>query len=68
MHIFVPFHMVAWNGQLYFMMFIDDFSRYGYIYLLHKNSQYLDMFKNFKVEVENQLSKSIKSIKSNCAD
>lgn len=60
-----PFPMAAWNGQQYFMTFIDDFSRYGYIYLLHKKSQSLDMFKIFKAEVENQLGKRIKSVKSN---
>lgn len=44
------------------LMFIDDFSRYGYIYLLQEKSQSLDIFKIFKVEVENQLGKRIKSI------
>lgn len=34
------------------------------IYLLYEKSQFLDMFKNFKVDVENQLGKGIKSIKS----
>lgn len=46
------------------MKYIDDFSRYGYIYLLHKKSQSLDMFKKFKTEVDNQLSKIIKSVRS----
>ena len=44
-----PFLAVAWNDQQYFMTFINDFSRYGYIYLLYEKSQSLDMFKNFKV-------------------
>ena len=63
-----PFPVAAWNGQQYFIMFIDHFFRYGYIYLLHKKSQSLDMFKIFKVEVENQLGKRIKSVKSDCGD
>ena len=45
------------------MMFIDDFSRYGYIFPLHEKLQSLDMFKNFKTEIENQLNKRIKSVK-----
>ena len=59
-----PFPTVAWNGQQYFITFTDDFSRYGYIYLLHEKSQSLDVFKNYKAEVENQLSKRIKSVRS----
>ena len=53
------------NGQQYFITFIDDYSRYGYMYLIHEKSQSLDVFKTFKVKVENQLNKKIKNIKSN---
>ena len=56
-----PFPTTSWKGQQYFITFIDDFSRYGYIYLIHEKSQSLDVFKNYKAEVENQLSKRIKS-------
>lgn len=44
-------------------MFIDEFSRNDYIYFLHENLKSFDILKNFKVEVKNQLSKRIKSIK-----
>ena len=54
-----------WNGQRYFITFIDDYSRYGYLYLIHEKSQALDVFKSFKAEFELQLSKKIKPIKSN---
>ena len=50
------------------MMFIDNFSKYGYIYLLHEKSQSLDIFKNFKVKVENKLSKKIKSARFDRGD
>ena len=56
-----PFPTPSWNGQQYFITFIDDYSRYDYLYLIHEKSQSLDVFKNFKAEVENQLSKKIKS-------
>ena len=59
-----PFLAVAWNDQQYFMTFINDFSRYGYIFPLHEKLQSLDMFKNFKTEIKNQLDKRIKSVKS----
>jgi len=54
----------SWNGQQYFISFIDDYSRYAYLFLIHEKSQSLDVFKSFKVEVENQLNKRIKSVRS----
>ena len=67
MHIDIcgPFPTTFWNGQQYFITFIDDYSRYGYLYLLHEKSQFLDIFKTFKAEVELQLGKKITAIKSN---
>ena len=63
--IYGPFPTASQNGQQYFIIFKDDFSRYGYLYLIHEMSQSLDVFKNYKAEVENQFGKRIKSIKSN---
>ncbi|RVW73385.1 Retrovirus-related Pol polyprotein from transposon TNT 1-94 [Vitis vinifera] len=54
----------SWNGQQYFITFIDDYSRYGYLFLIHEKSQSLDVFKTFKAEVELQLNKRIKSVRS----
>ena len=48
-----PFPTPSWNGQQYFITFIDDYSRCGYLYLIHEKSQSLDVFKNFKAEVKN---------------
>ena len=59
-----PFPKASWNGQQYFISFIDDYSRYGYLYLIKEKSQSLDMFKAFEVEVENQLNKRIKVVRS----
>ena len=59
-----PFPKASWNGQQYFISFIDDCSRYGYLYFIKENSQSLDMFKAFKVEVENQVNKRIKAVRS----
>ena len=58
-----PFPTPSWNGQQYFISFIDDYFRYAYLYLIHDKSQSLDMFKYFKVEVENQLNKRIKNVR-----
>ena len=59
-----PFLTSSWNGQQYFITFIDNYSHYDYFYLIHEKSQSLDVFKNFKAEVENQLSKKIKAVRS----
>ena len=50
-------------GQKYFISFIDDYSRYMYLYLLHNKSETLDVFKIFKVEVEKQCGKQIKIVR-----
>ena len=58
-----PFPTVSWNGQQYFITFIDDFSCYGYLNLIHERFQLMEVFKSFKVEVENQLNKRIKNVR-----
>jgi len=50
--------------QKYFISFIDDFSRYMYIYLLYNKSEALDAFKVYKAEVEKQSGKQIKIVRS----
>jgi len=57
-----PFHTPSWNGQQYFISFIEDYSRYAYLFRIHEKSQSLDVFKTFKVEVENKFNKRIKSV------
>ena len=44
-------------GQKYFISFIDDYSRYMYLYLLNNKNEALDTFKIFKAEVEKQCRK-----------
>ncbi|KAK0594590.1 hypothetical protein LWI29_005899 [Acer saccharum] len=48
----------------YFITFTDDYSRFGYVYLMRHKSDAFDMFKAFKAEVENQLEKHIKILRS----
>ena len=52
------------NGHQYFITFTNDYSRYGYIYLIRDKSESLDTFKIFKAEVENQINKKIKGVRS----
>ncbi|KAL4297238.1 hypothetical protein GQ457_12G012730 [Hibiscus cannabinus] len=59
-----PMNTHARGGYQYFIMFTDDFSRYGYIYLMRHKSEALEKFKEFKNEVQNQHGKSIKALRS----
>ena len=43
----------------YFLTFIDDLSRYGYIYLMKHKSETFQKFKEFQSEVENHRNKKI---------
>ncbi|KAK8538769.1 hypothetical protein V6N12_034477 [Hibiscus sabdariffa] len=56
--------LAARGGYQYFIMFTDDYSRYGYIYLMRHKSEALEKFKEFKNEVQNQHGKSIKALRS----
>ena len=48
----------------YFLNFIDDLSRYGYIYLKKHKSETFEKFKEFQSEVENHRNKKIKFLRS----
>ena len=52
------------GGKKYFITFIDDCTRYCYVYLLNSKDEAIDAFKQYKIEVENQLNKKIKMIRS----
>ena len=57
-----PMSTSARGGYKYFITFIDDYSRYGYIYLMCHKSEAFDKFKEYKAKVENHRGKSIKSL------
>ncbi|GKE97615.1 retrotransposon protein, putative, ty1-copia subclass, partial [Tanacetum coccineum] len=59
-----PLRHVSREGASYFITFTDDYSRYGYVYLLKNKHEVFETFKVFKNEVENQLRKTIKALRS----
>ena len=59
-----PFRSEGRNGERYFITFTDDFSRFGYVYLMKHKHETFEMFKLFQNEVENQLGKTIKALRS----
>jgi arginyl-tRNA--protein-N-Asp/Glu arginylyltransferase len=52
------------GGKRYFITFIDDFSRYTYVYLMKNKDEAFDMFKRYKSEVENHKEKKIKILRT----
>ena len=58
-----PMSTQAKGGYEYFITFTDDYSRYGYVYLMKWKSEAFEKFKEFRAEVENQLGKCIKAIR-----
>ena len=59
-----PVSVQARGGFEYFVTFIDDYSRYGYVYLMQRKSETFGKFKEFLAEAEKQLGKSLKTLRS----
>nr|GEV73073.1 retrotransposon protein, putative, Ty1-copia subclass [Tanacetum cinerariifolium] len=59
-----PFRNVSREGASYFITFTDDFSHYGYVYLMKHKHEVFETYKVFQNEVKNQLGKRIKAIRS----
>nr|GEV95121.1 Pol polyprotein [Tanacetum cinerariifolium] len=52
------------GGKNYYITFIVGCSKFCYVYLLNTKDEALNMFKTYKAEVENQLDKKIKILRS----
>ena len=59
-----PMNIEAHGGYEYYITFIDDCSRYEYVYLMTRKSEAFDKLKEFRAEAEKQLGKSIKTFRS----
>ena len=59
-----PLNVQARGGYEYFVNFIDDYSRYGYLYLMQRKYETFGKFKEFQAEAEKQLGKSLKALRS----
>ena len=56
--------MLTRGGNRYFITFIDDCSRFTYVYLLKHKDKAFNVFKVYKTEVENQLGRKMKVFRS----
>jgi hypothetical protein len=63
--VFGPVSVPSLCVSLYYVSFIDDFSRNAWIYLLRKKSVVFEKLKEFKSLVENQIDKKIKVLRTN---
>ena len=59
-----PMSKQARGGYNYFITFTYDHSRYDYVYLMKYKLKSFEKFKEFNNKVENQLSKKIKTLRS----
>jgi hypothetical protein len=59
-HVSVP----SLGKSVYYVSFIDDFSRNTWIYFLRNKFEVFDRFKEFKALVENQIEKIIKVMRT----
>ena len=47
-----PMNISVRGGYYYFIIFTDNLSRYGFVYLMKHKSESFEMFKRFHAEVE----------------
>ena len=59
-----PLCTQARGAYEYFITFTDDYSRYGFVYLLQRKSETFDVFKVFRTLVEKQTDKQIITLQS----
>lgn len=57
-----PMHTQSLNGSKYFILFVDDFSRYTWVYFMRMKSEAFQIFEKFKALVENEANLIIKTL------
>jgi transposase InsO family protein len=61
-----PSPITSINGTRFFVIFVDDFSRFTWFFPLKHKSQVLSSFVHFKNTMENLLNTSIKILRTDC--
>jgi len=57
-----PAPISSTNGERYYVAFLDAYSRYSWIYIVHAKSQIASVFATFKTFTETQTNHKLKSI------
>ena len=63
--VFGPMKVPSLGKSVYYVSFIDDFTRNTWIYFLKKKSEAFYRFKKFNALMENQIEKKIKVVTTN---
>ena len=58
-----PMNVKACHEDTYFITVIDDYLRYGYVYLLSHRHEALNVFKYFVAELKTQLEWRVKTLR-----
>ena len=59
-----PMNVRARHEGNYFITFIDDFTRFGHVYLISHKSEALDCFIRYTNPIENKLNINIKALRT----
>ena len=59
-----PAPVISTNDFQYYILFVDEYSKFTWLYLLKHKSNVLDIFKFFKAIVEKQLDSKIKVLRT----
>lgn len=60
-----PFEDHTIGGNEYFVLFVDEYNRKLWIYVIRRIDEVFSIFKRFKMLVENQNEKKIKVLRAN---
>jgi transposase InsO family protein len=61
-----PAPITSNNGTRFYVIFVDDFTRFTWFFPLHHKSQVLSSFMHFKSTMENLLSCTLKILRTDC--
>lgn len=59
-----PVFVLSLGGAKYILIFIDDFSRYGWLYTLKHKSDAFEVFKGFQTLAEQQSGHQLKCLRT----
>jgi len=59
-----PFDVNSFGNEIYFITFIDDYSHYRYVYLLHEKSQAMNALEIYLNDLERQLDRNVRVVRS----
>jgi hypothetical protein len=65
MDVFDPIAYINIDGSKYCLVIVDDYSRFTWVFFLHKKSQTQETFKKFLRRAQNEFRLRIKNIRSN---